>query len=793
MTTPTLQFFLFGELQILLENRPISLPPRRTHPLLAALLLKPNLQSRQRLAMQLFPDLPEAVGRKRLSNLIWILRKQLPSVNLEVSSRHVGILSDSRIVDVEQFLHLTQEKSADSALNALDLYKGDLLPDFYDEWLVDTRQQLYTQFVRFLHSTVKRLTNGQLSDRYLPLLERLHQEDPYDESALRTLMRFYATMGKRGKSLALYDAYVPLAAAELNVAPSAETQALADKIRELEVVAEPVANQDNYSPAHWLRRARIALNHADFVTFEQMLSQLQRYNHAYKLEVKLMRFERAIQEENYDQAARIIRDCDPQDANILRCRAELALRDEVDYGKAYDLATQALMQAHKLRDKSAELQTLRLLAEIQQGRGEAAQAFRLVERLASFAAQSDDPYEQMRLNLTCGMILHRRNRFDDAMTYFEKVVDSARKHQYGNMLADVLGRVGVLYSETGSLVDAKRLYEQVLALWRDTSLPNREACHLYNYSLLNLQLGLNADALRRAEQARNIYLRIEDQFGIGTCDLARAYVLMHRGGSALREAIAVINNDALPAFVASNSRRWQGSAYEALARCHWHLDQYEEALQAARQSQTLFEAVGELDLWPSAKVFEALALLGLGDVDAAYRKSNRILMASLQDGLIKEDAPDVYYGHALISLARGEEDEARDYIERAYEGLLSEAEQLKDEPARNVIFRRSPMVRLLMKDVYARGIAQPPAGTVSRKLQAAKGNGRVLVEWTVDGGSADIALERRDGATALRRTRVSRLLRQAEEQNAVPTIADLAAVLQVSTRTIRRDMAQLAQ
>ena len=67
----------------------------------------------------------------------------------------------------------------------------------------------------------------------------------------------------------------------------------------------------------------------------------------------------------------------------------------------------------------------------------------------------------------------------------------------------------------------------------------------------------------------------------------------------------------------------------------------------------------------------------------------------------------------------------------------------------------------------------------------------VPVTLTVDAGPADVALKQARGAIALRRTRLARLLREAQAQGATPTVAQLAEVLGVSTRTIKRDLAAL--
>jgi hypothetical protein len=82
------------------------------------------------------------------------------------------------------------------------------------------------------------------------------------------------------------------------------------------------------------------------------------------------------------------------------------------------------------------------------------------------------------------------------------------------------------------------------------------------------------------------------------------------------------------------------------------------------------------------------------------------------------------------------------------------------------------------------------------KYEAA--HGRALREtamteviWTVDGGREDQQVREQAGRKGLRQFRIQRLLDEALEQGGVATQEDLAQVLQVSPRTIKRDCAEM--
>ena len=83
-------------------------------------------------------------------------------------------------------------------------------------------------------------------------------------------------------------------------------------------------------------------------------------------------------------------------------------------------------------------------------------------------------------------------------------------------------------------------------------------------------------------------------------------------------------------------------------------------------------------------------------------------------------------------------------------------------------------------------------------VRRSAGHGRTLDEtettevvWTVDAGREDRQVLRRHGRVALRQVRIQRLLDEALAQGAVATQEDLAQVLQVTVRTIKRDCADL--
>jgi Protein of unknown function (DUF1670) len=118
-------------------------------------------------------------------------------------------------------------------------------------------------------------------------------------------------------------------------------------------------------------------------------------------------------------------------------------------------------------------------------------------------------------------------------------------------------------------------------------------------------------------------------------------------------------------------------------------------------------------------------------------------------------------------------------------------------------YRLAPRVaEAILADAQVRllgGEGEVRAGQV-RKLLVKRGVGngqkvadlaKVEVTWTLDGGLEDQQVLQGYGRQALRQMRILRLLDEAVEQGAVATQEDIAQILNVTPRTIKRDFVEL--
>ena len=156
---PLLRIQLFDHLQASVDDRPLPLKfPPRTAPLWAYLLLQRNRAvKRSTLAAMLWPDSPEAEARANLRRHLHQLQRNLPAA----SPDRPWLLSDADEVrwnidaacwlDVWEFERLSSNPP--TLDQAIALYRGDLLRDLYDDWIIFERERLRSLYFDDLYQT----------------------------------------------------------------------------------------------------------------------------------------------------------------------------------------------------------------------------------------------------------------------------------------------------------------------------------------------------------------------------------------------------------------------------------------------------------------------------------------------------------------------------------------------------------------------------------------------------------------------------------------------------------------
>lgn len=133
--------------------------------------------------------------------------------------------------DAEALAERTLEDTGGSALDVdLSAFDCDLLPDWYDEWVLLERERFRQLRLRALDTLCDRLT---CAGRHREAIEAGHAAvaaEPLRESAHRALVRVHLAEGNAAEAIRQYRLFRRLVSDQLGLAPSARMEALVQGI-----------------------------------------------------------------------------------------------------------------------------------------------------------------------------------------------------------------------------------------------------------------------------------------------------------------------------------------------------------------------------------------------------------------------------------------------------------------------------------------------------------------------------------------------------------------------------------
>ena len=240
---------LFGGLRVMRKDEVITrFRTQKTGALLAYLACyreKPH--SREVLIELLWPESDPKSGRSNLSQSLSSLRRQLeppgvPSGSVLVAKRFSVQLNPVAVItDVAEFeaalqaasTAKTTEEQAHFLTQAVELYRGELLLGYYDDWIMPEQRRLEELFFYALNELIVHLEQVGEVNRALDYARRGVAADLLREETHRELMRLSITAGQPAAALEQYRELERLLK-EHDLKPSAATRSL---IREIETAS----------------------------------------------------------------------------------------------------------------------------------------------------------------------------------------------------------------------------------------------------------------------------------------------------------------------------------------------------------------------------------------------------------------------------------------------------------------------------------------------------------------------------------------------------------------------------
>src|SRR5205823_6501835 len=124
---------------------------------------------------------------------------------------------------------------------AADLYGGELLPGYYEDWNLTERDRLRESYLEVLGRLIERLERGGDLSRALDYALKAVSADPQREPAHGDLIRLYAAMGDTAAALRQYGALEAMLAEDFDARPSPSIRALIEEIRQRPLARPAVA------------------------------------------------------------------------------------------------------------------------------------------------------------------------------------------------------------------------------------------------------------------------------------------------------------------------------------------------------------------------------------------------------------------------------------------------------------------------------------------------------------------------------------------------------------------------
>ena len=212
---------------------PASTPdlPRAEQRLVAHLSLS-GRPARTAIAGQLWPDVPEARAHGSLRSVLWRLHKVAPGL-ITVSCGTLSLADDVR-VDVRELTEWARRAMDPCAptdgLMADGLLPCDLLPGWYDDWVLLERERLRQLRMHALEALAEKYAAAARYGDAVQAAYAAVRAEPLRESAHRTVVRVHLAEGNVAEAVRAYESFQAMLADEIGAAPTPQMCRLIDSL-----------------------------------------------------------------------------------------------------------------------------------------------------------------------------------------------------------------------------------------------------------------------------------------------------------------------------------------------------------------------------------------------------------------------------------------------------------------------------------------------------------------------------------------------------------------------------------
>ena len=199
-----------------------------------------------------WPEIDPDTGKKRLYNTIYLIRKNLGIKDIVINKTSCYKFNESYScwLDWEHFLDIynnKEEATIKDLKNALELYKGDLMPDLrYESWIEDTRTNLKEKYLDIVYILSEKLYNNNEYMEAKLYLKKGIDEKTYREEYYNLAMKILAKTGRIYEAISLFVEYRKLIKNDLGIEPGTDIIKTYNKIRQNDIIEkETVLEEKN--------------------------------------------------------------------------------------------------------------------------------------------------------------------------------------------------------------------------------------------------------------------------------------------------------------------------------------------------------------------------------------------------------------------------------------------------------------------------------------------------------------------------------------------------------------------
>jgi DNA-binding SARP family transcriptional activator len=212
------------------NEQSVALPPAAQR-LIAFLALERGQLRRVYIAGTLWIDYSQDAANANLRTALWRLRRLRYPV-IDTTATHLA-LAPHVVVDFEEASESARRMFADSSACQEAEYDGvlsagELLPDWYDDWVVIERERFRQVRLHALEALCYSLTCEGRHGKAIEVGLTAVAAEPLRESAHRAVMRAHLAEGNRGEALRQYE-HCRRVLEPLGLEPSSETLQLRDR------------------------------------------------------------------------------------------------------------------------------------------------------------------------------------------------------------------------------------------------------------------------------------------------------------------------------------------------------------------------------------------------------------------------------------------------------------------------------------------------------------------------------------------------------------------------------------